>query len=121
MKIEIEYAEVENLKRQIERQEKEIKTLETELKSLDKNKLHSDAIELSRQMFNQYVTAIFAKLGFADRGYACGVIFEDNLEHWLGKNWYTSDRLRITFGATVTETFKSAFLSLGIITKDSDK
>lgn len=122
MKIEIELEDVEQLKWEIAHQKEEIAKLKEELKNLDKKELHKQAVTLSKILFNDYMTAVFSKLGFHEGWQRDSVNFENNLEHWLGKDWWHSDRLTIGLRASISKEWKRAFLDMGIITKkDNDE
>lgn len=113
--LSIEMQEYDAMRNEIKKQKEEIKKLEGKLNQLSEDKLRSDAIQLSYKLMEDYMSAIFEKLGFESRFDATHV--ESNLEHWLGKFWWRSDRIKFTIGATVTEEFRKAFLNIGIITK----
>ena len=72
---------------------------------------------MAYRLFDNYMAAVFRHLGF-DQWRTDTVIIRDNLEHWIGKDWWGSDRISFELGANVTTQFKTAFLSIGIITKD---
>ena len=84
---------------------------------MSESELKAKAVRLSYRLFDNYMATVFEHLGFGEweRG---SVIVMDNLEHWIGKDWWNSDRIKVEIGANVTNTFKSAFLSIGIITKE---
>jgi len=114
MKIEIEFEEVEALKKELARKEKLIKELEEELSKLDTKSLKEHAITLSKVLFDNYMNCVFLKLGFEDKWHNGAVIFNDNLEHWLGESWWSSKRLDIRIEASISNQFHRAFLKLGI-------
>lgn len=113
MKIEIEFEEVERLKRSIEVLQREKGELETKLKSLNESELKKQATSLAMKIFHDVMNRVFEKLGFEGRMNPNEINFS-NLEHYLGKSWYTSERLHIELGATITDQFRCAFLSMGI-------
>lgn len=117
MKIEIELEAVESLKKDLAHKEEQIKKLEAELKALDSKTLKDQAVDLSKMMFDHYMNTVFRQLGFDNEtgGWRRGsVVWKDDLEHWLGKNWYDSERLEINIEANISKHWRSAFLSLGI-------
>lgn len=117
MKIEIELEAVESLKKDLAHKEEQIKKLEAELKALDSKTLKEQAVDLSKMMFDNYMSTVFRHLGFDNDtgGWRRGSVdWKDDLEHWLGKNWYDSERLEINIGANISKHWRSAFLSLGI-------
>ena len=116
MKIEIELGEVERLKNQLQQREEEVNELETKLKELSETELKQKAVRLSYRLFDNYMAAVFKHLGF-EEWTRDSVIVRDNLEHWIGKDWWNSDRITFELGANVTTKFKTAFLSIGILTK----
>lgn len=120
MKIEIELAEVERLKSQLQQKEKEVKDLEAKLKELSELELKQKAVRLSYRLFDNYMATVFKHLGF-EEWQRDSVIFKDNLEDLIGKDWWNSDRLTIELGASVTTKFNSAFLAIGILTKKETK
>ena len=116
MKIEIELAEVEHLRIQLQQKEKEVNELQTKLKELSESELKQKAVRLSYRLFDNYMATVFKHLGF-EEWQRDSVIVRDNLEHWIGKDLWNSDRITVELGATVTTKFKTAFLSIGILTK----
>jgi hypothetical protein len=117
MKIEIELAEVERLRSQLQQREQQVNELEKKLKELSESELKQKAVRLSYRLFDNYMAAVFKHLGFVEEWQRDSVIVRDNLEHWIGKDWWNSDRITIELGANVTTKFKSAFLEIGILTK----
>ena len=118
MKIEIELSEVEALKQQIRRLSEEKKELEGNLKILDESELIKKAVELSKILLDKYMRCIFKKLGFDNDkeswGYSA-VSFSDNLEHWIGHDWYNRpEEIEVTLGANISQKWANAFLLMGI-------
>lgn len=121
MKIEIEFEEVEALRKQIATKDEQIEKLTNYLQSLDSDTLKKQAVDLSKIMFHDYMESVFRHLGFKDNGKQLrskrdSIVFEDNIEHWLGKSWYDSDRLTVNLGANISKHWRRAFLRLGIKT-----
>jgi chromosome segregation ATPase len=119
MKIEIDIQEFENLRNNLNDAEARNKRLQERLNALDESALKKQAVDLAYRLLNNYLEAIFKKLGFngtADKP----LIIKDNLEHFLGKDWWTSERVEIELGADVTANFKRAFLSIGVIPKEQE-
>lgn len=117
MKIEIEFAEVEILRDTVFKQKEEIKQLKEQLSLLDEKALHDKAISLSFHLFETYIAAVFQRLGLEPK-YGESVHIYDSLNHYLGSEWWKRGRLKITLGATITTSFREAFLRLGIIPKE---
>lgn len=118
MKIEIELSELENLKEKIISLEIQNKKLEEKTKSSSEDELIKKAVRLSYKLFDNYMFAVFKKLGFGE-WHKNSVIIHDNLEHWIGKDWYfTTERINIEIGAEITNIFKRAFLAISIITEE---
>lgn len=118
MKIEIELQEIESIKKGNDSLKKEIEKLKIELKSLDKEELRKQAVDLSRQMFENVVHRVFKELGFEKPFTLSNDINFRQLEHWLGKDWWVHQDLEVEIGATITNKFKRAFLKLGIKTEN---
>lgn len=125
MKIEIELSEVEALKQQIHRLSKREKELEEKLKSLDEPELVKKAVELSKELLDKYMQCIFKKLGFDNDNESWGrnaVSFSDNLEHWIGHDWYDRpEKIEVTLGANITQKWANAFLQIGISRKKEEE
>lgn len=117
MKIEIEFEEVELLKMQLVQKQHLINQLESKLKELSEKELVEKAVRLSYRLLDNYLLAIFNRLGF-EQTHQKAVVIHYDLEHWIGKDWWNSDRFTIELGADVSTKFKSAFLSIGVLTKD---
>jgi uncharacterized coiled-coil protein SlyX len=119
MKIEVEFSEMERLRSQVKEQERTIKRLEDQITELGEEKLKERAVRLSYRLFDKYVSAIFAKLGFDKTSWEGTVKFEGNLQYVLGKDWWNkAEDLTVEIGATVTENFRSAFLNIGVVPKE---
>ena len=114
MKIEIEFEEVELLKRKLSDSQKLARELKERLDVISESELKRKAIFLSYRLFDNYMRTVFNHLGFGDWEHGSTIV-TDNLEHWLGEDWYSSDRINIQVGAKVTNKFKKAFISIGII------
>lgn len=119
MKIEIELSEVEKLKEENKVKTQKIIELETKLKELSEDELKESAVKLSFTLFENYMSCVFKHLGFEPFGES--VIIKDNLRPWLGKSWWNSEKLNIQIGANITNQFKNAFLSIGILTTENKR
>lgn len=117
MKIEVEFKEVESLRKDISTLHKEKRELEEKLNSLNETELKKKATDLARKMFGDVMHRVFTELGFEDRTWLNDVDF-GSLEHYLGSDWYNSDRLKIELGVTITNHFKGAFLRMGVKTNE---
>lgn len=117
MKIEIEYSEIEKLKSKIAELTSDNKKLSDKLNSLDEEELKKQAVKLSYSMLHSINSRVFKELGFEE--HALGdIIFEDNLSHYLGADWFAHRKLKVNLGATITTRYKHAFLKLGILTDE---
>lgn len=117
MKIEIELEEVERLRSQLQQREIEVNELKEKIKELSEPELNQKAVKLSYRLFDNYMATVFKHLGFEEWS-RNSVIIKDDLEHWIGKEWWNSDKITFEVGANVTTKFKTAFLSIGIITEE---
>lgn len=120
MKIEIALQDVESMRAKIKQLEKEVKDLEDKLQSLSEPALKKEAVKLSWRLFNDYLHATFTHLGFESTNQH-PVNTESNLEHWLGKSWYSSARIQFELGAVITNNFKRAFLNIGIVPAENNE
>ena len=114
MKVEIEYSEIESLHNEINRLKKTIKEQSDKLSSMDERVINENIEKLAFIMFNSCMRCVFEKLGFNDEFQA--IKYETDLNHYIGKNWWESDRIEVELGAVITTNFKRAFLNLGIKT-----
>lgn len=116
MKVEIELSYIEALKKQINELEKENARMSDELKSLMPEELRKQAGALAIDMLKEINSKVFKELGFDSDPFG-DVRFKENVVHFLGEDWFKSDRLYVELGATITTEYKNAFLRLGIKTK----
>jgi hypothetical protein len=115
--MKIELSEVENLKEENKSKSQKIIELETKLKELSESELKESAVKLSFILFENYMSCVFRHLGF--ESFRESVIVKDDLRHWLGKSWWNSEKINIQIGANITNQFKNAFLSIGILTSEN--
>lgn len=116
MKIEIELAEVERLRNQVKDLEVSSRKLETDLKEANPKEMEAKAILLAKMLFHEYIATTFKCLGFQSGYNRDSVSFPDNIERWLGKSWWSKpDSVKMELSVTVTNEFRSAFLSMRII------
>jgi len=113
MKIEIELEYVESLKKDLDAFKKANEDLLKELSAFDKEKVEVEIKNLADAMFRSAISGAFSKLGFEDMSDLRSMCFRE-IEHWLGKYWWTSEKLDVTIGAQITNKFKGAFLALGV-------
>jgi len=118
MKIEIEFEEVEALRRKLRAQEDKIDLLEKTIQSLSAHELRKKSLSLSYALLDRYLEGIFNKLGFENRPNE-SFRAAYNLNHYLGEDWPNSDKLEVVIGANITNKFKRAFLELGIKTNET--
>jgi|GEM_PF-997138 hypothetical protein len=117
MKVEIELNDLNSLKTKLDRSEKTIKDLEKQIKDLDPEALKSQAVELSKTMFEKYMTAVFQQLGFDNKDDmydAYSIDWAPDLKLHLGKNWYESQELKVELAAKISPEWKQAFLRMGV-------
>ena len=119
MKIEIELSEVEKLKDENKVKSQKINELEAKLKELSENELKESAVKLSFTLFENYMSSVFKHLGFET--FRESVRINEDLRHWLGKSWWNSEKLNIQIGVNITNQFKTAFLSIGVLTPENKK
>lgn len=119
MKVEVELGEIENLKNQISILKKENQKLSQIIQNLDEKKLKEDAVYLAEKMFVDVINTVFSRLGFAKDE---SIYYNDfnKLQERLGERWWSSERLDVTMGATITNQFREAFLRLGIKTENKE-
>lgn len=120
MKIEIELHEVERLKSLIHEQESQIQEMREKLEEIDEEELIQRAINLSKKLLKGYMATVFENLGF-DVNEDNSVIFQDNLEYFLGKEWRKSGRVKVDVGANICNEFRRAYLKIGVIPKEEIK
>lgn len=122
IKIELEY--VENLKQELQKKEARISELESELAALDPEKIKKDAVDLAEKMFEDYISAVFVKLGFTDNAKQywgnMPIFYKDNLKGVLGHAWHQSERFEVNIGANISNKFRRAFMELGIKTNEDE-
>jgi len=113
MKIEIELSDIDILKNKIKSLENEKKVLEKKIESLDEEKLRQDALQLAMFIFNSTFTSVCDKIGF---DYSPNWLNVDlvKLDHYLGKTFWSSERMEVEIGVSLTNKFKTAFIKLGI-------
>jgi mannitol-1-phosphate/altronate dehydrogenase len=116
MKIEIEYQEVEYLKQQINELEEENDILKENLKRFDEKAIEDQSLQLAQTIFVKVMQKVFLELGFEYTN--TNDIDFYKLRQWLGKNFYESDDIKVTFGATITNNFCEGLLRLGFKTKN---
>jgi len=120
MKIEIEFEEVDRMKREIAELKARNLELHSQLSELDKDKLEEKAVILSMKMFENVMGRVFEELGFKDRTCVDDINFI-KLKRNLGSNWWESLKLEVKIGASITNKFRVAFIGLGIIHEDITK
>ncbi len=118
MKIEIEYEEVERLKKEIAELTTEVNELKNKLSLVDEENVKDRAITIARDYSNKYLKGIFKKLGFntddkfytpIESGFISGHIFSEN--------WWDNNDITIEPSAQILGEFKTAYLKIGVITE----
>lgn len=117
MKIEIELQEVERLRTQVLEQDAEIQELREKLSEINEGELKQRAIKLSKRLLDGYLATVFEKLGFDIKSDG-NVIYDDYLEHYLGREWWKSDRIKVGVGANICHEFRRAYLKIGVLPKE---
>ena len=116
MKIEIEFGEVEALKQELMNKKRDLIELKEELDKLDPDKLKQKAVSLAKDLFSRYMSRVFEELGFEET-YSYDDPFRvssGTLEHWIGEDWYTSLKVEVIIGASISNLWRRAFLRFGI-------
>lgn len=118
MKIEIELEEVERLRRELRETKDQLRQAEEQLKAISPETMTRKAKSISIRLFEEYMEAAFAKLGFGPwQGQA--VHFEYFIEQKLKNDpWWKSDQVKMNISAFVTDEFRDAFLRIGVIPKE---
>jgi hypothetical protein len=114
MKIEIELSEIEKLKEKLKQLEDEKMNLQKQLEALSERELISKAVNLSYKLFDNYMQAVFEKLGF-EKWKRGSVLIDYNIENWFSKDWWNDKRLNVEICVDIRNKFKSAFLKIGVI------
>lgn len=121
MKVEIELADLESLKKQLSDSNALIEKLKYENSQFQKDKLVERAINLSYSFFEDYMKAVFKKLGF---NYPVSSFMKSNERpaikysidfDMLDEKWYQHGKLDIYLSAEITSQFKSAYLNMGVL------
>ena len=116
MKCEIEFEEVEALRKRLAHEEQENERLRKELNALDEKALKDNAIELSEKLFEEYMAAVFKSLGFEEwsgRGVKHDIPYER-----IENPWQRRKDLDVTISAYVSKSFRSAFLNIGVVPQE---
>ncbi len=118
-KVEIEMSELKKMQDEISQLKEDNMQLIEDLSKLDENTLKEQAVDLSYRLFNNYMEAVFEKLGFEPmNGYA--VYDVKYLPTRLGENWYAGGEnldIKVGLGVYVVDQFRSAFLKIGVVPK----
>lgn len=117
MKVEVEFSEIEDLKKELELSQKKVRELTYKLEDLSSQKLEEKAVELSLSLFENYMAAVFEKLGF-NQNETKTILIDRRLSPHIGAKWWNKEKIQIEVGATITTSFKSAFVHLGILKKE---
>lgn len=117
MKIEIEFEEVEAIRKRLEYQEQENERLCKKLDALDEKVLKKQAVDLSMKLLDEYVLRIFKGLGF-ESGYMNRAVNFEGVDEHLGSPWWKRDDLDITIGVSIHKEFRSAFLNIGVVPQE---
>ena len=120
MKIEIELQEVENLRNKVAYLEGENEKLKKQIHDLNEDELKGKAVSLSWRLFENYISAVFEKLGFENHNQRCVRMIPD-LQNELGRTWWTSQRLTVDVSIEVSNQFRKAFLDLGYTPKENQE
>ena len=114
MKIEIEFEEVEKIRRYNKQMEEKLEELGEKLRSLEEPKIKERIVNGSKVLFRAYFEKVASELGMDPAAWE-SVRF-DGLEHWVGAEWWKSDLIQVTLSANITSEWRSIFLSLGVKT-----
>lgn len=113
MKIEIEFDEVDKLKKRVEFLEFQNREKDIFIKSLDEDELKNKAAILAVNIARKYFLAVFKKLGFPDT-HINSIDFQrpDYYKKWLGVEWHSADDLEVDLSVTISNSFKSIILRM---------
>ncbi len=120
MKIQIELEEVEKLKAELQATKEKLQEAKEKLSEISEETLKQKAVNLSWRLFDNYMSAVFIHLGF-NEPWNKQTVRADNLEHWVGKEWWKSGKIEIEVCANVTTKFREAFLRIGVITQPKEE
>ena len=109
-KIEIELDELQGIQARLERAQQDCTRLEQKLNILNEEQLVKRANQLANQLAENYVSGIFKILGFENTS----VEIRENLVERFGEKWWSNEEVRFVYGASVTNDFTSAFMSIGV-------
>lgn len=118
MKIEIDLKDIEALKAELNHYKKKIKDANDMISSIDPDLLKKQAHECARGLFEQYMKIVFESVGLESSGgyfNNCTEI-DRHIENNFEKYWYSHDKLDIKITASMSDSFKVAFLKIGVIT-----
>ena len=116
MKIEIELNDLENIRKETAFLKEENRKLKAELNELTESKIKEKIVKHSHLLFDSYMCSVFKRLGF-NNWERDSVVIPHNLEHWIGNDWYNSERIDVKIGVDILGEFKKAFLHIGIKTE----
>lgn len=109
MKIEIELADLEALKRDLEQSNSHNHELQKRLNSFDEKAIQEKARDAARAMLVDVLQVLFNKIGI-DFESSDLTLSENYLAHHLGHNWLESPELEIIIGATLTNKWKQGIV-----------
>jgi len=115
MKIEIEFEEVQALKKTISILNERNRELEEKLELFNEKKIIYNARELSKKLLREYLKLIFKELGFDDNNNLYPPVSFGSIESKLGIEWYRSEMVNVVIGAEITNQWRRAFICFGIL------
>lgn len=125
MKIEIELGEVENLRRNVDELWRENLELKDKLDSISEENLIQQASSLAARLFHEYLLMVFEKLGFTNKEnwrYHGLALDSSELKRHLGTAWHEQpENVFVELGVSMTNNWKSAFMSIGVSRDFLDK
>jgi hypothetical protein len=120
-KVEIEKSELEQLKQKLQEITKENKELRSLINPRTEKKWKDIARRLAYRIYEKYMYETFNQLGFKSEHYEGCIIFPSGIHSELFEEIYKRgcrDDIRIELDARITNSFREAFLRIGVIPKE---
>lgn len=124
-KIEIDIEDFDHLRGEKQRLEQIIEEKDGQIyalrQQLDKKDYQEKAVVLADRLTSEYLKAIFKSLGF-DQEHWQTIDFSHEIKYKRDSDlWYTYPDLKVELNASVCESFRDAFLRIGVIPKSKEE